>query len=134
MTPVNVVCIKWGDKYPAYYVNRLHGGVKRFLRRPFRFILNNSQATVANVYLAMYPTPLLARAMERDPTLIRRVWKLLNELTAEQLLSEGRVYGGGLHKLEPKELANVAVPGILALLPEGARPAHQAEMFAELMA
>lgn len=39
MTAVaNVVCIKWGDKYPPYYVNRLYGGVQRFLSRPFRFL------------------------------------------------------------------------------------------------
>jgi hypothetical protein len=31
-------------------------------------------------------------------------------------LTEGRVYGGGLHKIEPKELAQVAVEEIAALL------------------
>lgn len=35
--PINVVCIKWGEKYPAYYVNRLYRGVTRFLDRPFVF-------------------------------------------------------------------------------------------------
>ena len=86
--------------------------------RPFRFIRNNSMATVANVYLAMYPTPILARAMKRDTTLIRRVWEVLNQITPGQLLSEGRVYGGGLHKLEPKELANVCATAIAKLLPD----------------
>lgn len=100
--------------------------------RPFRFILNSSRATVANVYLAMYPSPALRRAMAHDPGLIRRVWQVLNAITPEKLLSEGRVYGGGLHKLEPKELANVPVPGIAALLPHTDRPAKQADLFAEL--
>lgn len=86
--------------------------------RPFRFILNQSKATVANVYLAMYPTPVLARALAENPGLIRPVWEALNRVTPEQLLGEGRVYGGGLHKLEPKELANVPVPEIAALLPD----------------
>ena len=99
--------------------------------RPFRFILNNSQATVANVYLAMYPTPLLARALAADAQLIRRVWQALNDITAEQLIGEGRVYGGGLHKLEPRELANVPVPQIMNLLPRHTRPPKQGEMFAE---
>lgn len=36
-SPINVVCIKWGEKYPAYYVNRLYRGVGRFLDRPFTF-------------------------------------------------------------------------------------------------
>lgn len=84
--------------------------------RPFRFILNRSQATVANVYLAMYPTPRLARALEREPNSIHSVWEALNRITPDQLLGEGRVYGGGLHKLEPKELANVPVPEIEALV------------------
>ncbi len=38
MTAANVVCIKWGDKYPSYYVSQLYFGVRRFLGRPFRFI------------------------------------------------------------------------------------------------
>lgn len=87
--------------------------------RPFRFILNQSNATVANVYLAMYPTPILACALAKNPTIIRHVWEVLNSITPEQLLGEGRVYGGGLHKLEPKELANVPVPQLVALLPDG---------------
>lgn len=85
--------------------------------RPFRFILNSSNATVANVYLAMYPMRALAAAMAREPSLIRSIWKSLNEIAPEELLGEGRVYGGGLHKLEPKELANVALPGIDAIIP-----------------
>ncbi|GGB97372.1 hypothetical protein GCM10011352_24360 [Marinobacterium zhoushanense] len=35
--PVNVVCLKWGTKYPAEYVNRLFRMVRRQLHRPFRF-------------------------------------------------------------------------------------------------
>jgi len=84
--------------------------------RPFRFILNHSQATVANVYLAMYPTQALTHAIEQKPELMRRVWMVLNQIDPEKLLGEGRVYGGGLHKLEPKELANVPVPELAELL------------------
>lgn len=35
---VNIVCMKWGTRYPAYYVNRLLAAVKVHLSRPFRFI------------------------------------------------------------------------------------------------
>ena len=89
---------------------------------------------MANVYLAMYPTPILARAIARDPGLIRRVWQALNAITPDQLLGEGRVYGGGLHKLEPNELASVPVPQIAALLPDAERPAKQADLPVELAA
>lgn len=36
--PVNVLCIKWGTKYGAGYVNRLYRGVQEHLSRPFRFL------------------------------------------------------------------------------------------------
>lgn len=98
---------------------------------PFRFILNGSRATVANVYLAMYPTTTLANAIARDTRLMRRIWNELNHLTSERVLGEGRVYGGGLHKLEPKELANVAVPEIADLLAPYERPAKQPQLFVE---
>ena len=100
-------------------------------RSPFRFIRNHSQATVTNVYLAMYPTPTLSRAMHEDSGLLRRIWQALNRLEPADLLSEGRVYGGGLHKLEPQELSNVPVSGIAALLPSEYREiaATQADLF-----
>ena len=84
--------------------------------RPFRFILNNSKATAANVYLMLYPKPLIAKAFEKKPELKRQVWKALNSLHPDSLLKEGRVYGGGLHKLEPKELGNVSVNSVKVLL------------------
>ena len=100
-------------------------------KKPFRFILNRSRATVANVYLAMYPKPALTRAMQRDSHLIRKIWESLNRLTPEEMLSEGRVYGGGLHKLEPKELGNVPVPEAAGLFTDSERPSRQAELFAQ---
>ena len=111
------------------YLGRTSSGRER----PFRFILNRSRATVANVYLAMYPTPLLARALNRDPNLIERIWKILNDITTEHLLGEGRVYGGGLHKLEPKELGNVPIPQIMELLTATERPVRQGDFLEEVV-
>lgn len=101
--------------------------------RPFRFILNGSRATVANVYLALYPTSFMARAIAQDSTLLRKVWSALNQLSPEALLGEGRVYGGGLHKLEPRELSNVPVAFLQGLLPDASVPtrASQLALFAE---
>ena len=90
--------------------------------KPFRFILNHSQATAANVYLLLYPTPVLAKALAANPTFVRTVWHWLNAIQSTELLDEGRVYGGGLHKLEPKELARVKADELHALL-SGAVPA-----------
>ena len=88
---------------------------------PFRFILNHSKATAANVYLLLYPKPVLAQHLAKSPELLRKIWERLTLITGETLVGEGRVYGGGLHKLEPKELANVPAEGILDLVPDARR-------------
>jgi adenine-specific DNA-methyltransferase len=100
--------------------------------RPFRFILNASRATVANVYLALYPHPRLASGLAADPSVVRRIWEALNRIPAEKLLGEGRVYGGGLHKLEPRELANVPVPELEELLPAAKNESAQTRFDGEL--
>jgi hypothetical protein len=35
--PVNIVCMRWGTRYPAVYVNRLYEMVQRRLKKPFNF-------------------------------------------------------------------------------------------------
>ena len=84
--------------------------------RPFRFILNHSMATATNVYLMLYPKPALAKALLEKPELLKEVWQALNKISDEALMGEGRVYGGGLHKLEPRELGNAMVVDILTVL------------------
>lgn len=84
--------------------------------RPFRFLLNNSKATATNVFLMLYPQPLLANQLALNPGAIRNLWEALNAIKPETLLGEGRVYGGGLHKLEPKELANVPADDLAAIV------------------
>lgn len=83
---------------------------------------------MANVYLALYPTPLLAREMARDPELLRKIWNALNTLSPRTLLGEGRVYGGGLHKLEPRELSNVPAAFIQDLLPKNSLPRRSKQL------
>lgn len=95
------------------------GDIKR--NRPFRFILNHSKATVANVYLLLYPKPFLANELLRDPELARRIWLLLNSIPLNTLFDEGRIYGGGLHKMEPGELANLPADFLLEFIPEAMR-------------
>ena len=85
---------------------------------PFRFILNLSRATAANVYLNLYPKPFLSRFINEHPSIKKRIWEGLNNISSESLIEEGRVYGGGLHKMEPRELANTSAESLLASLPE----------------
>ena len=86
--------------------------------RPFRFILNHSKATATNVYLMLYPKPALAKVLLDKPELLKDVWQALDRISDEALMGEGRVYGGGLHKLEPRELGNALAERILEVLPK----------------
>ena len=38
MDKVNIICMKWGTKFPAEYVNKLYGMVKRNITVPFHFV------------------------------------------------------------------------------------------------
>jgi hypothetical protein len=82
-------------------------GRSRDGKHPFRFLWNRSQATAHNVYLMLYPTGPLRAALKRHPELHANVFEALQRITPEQLITEGRVYGGGLHKVEPRELAQI---------------------------
>ena len=94
------------------YIGRTDGKNKR----PFRFILNQSLAVATNSYLLLYPKDNLKAILKIRPKLLKAIWKELNQIPADVLLGEGRVYGGGMHKLEPKELANVNVSKLEKIL------------------
>jgi hypothetical protein len=85
-------------------------------KKPFRFILNHSKAIVANSYLILYPNPELTNLITREPSMAEKLLDALNNITRTAILDEGRVYGGGMHKVEPKELANVPANEIFSLI------------------
>jgi hypothetical protein len=71
----------------------------------------------ANVYLLLYPKKPLAQAIKAKPELGGLLWQMLKSITPEVLRGEGRVYGGELYKMEPKELGNVSAHSIVSVLP-----------------
>lgn len=81
-------------------------------QNPFRFILNHSQAIAPNVYLNMYPKAPLVRQINEKPGVKNTIWRALQAIPVEKLVGEGRVYGGGLYKLEPRELGNLLAADI----------------------
>ena len=81
----------------------------------FRFILNESRAIATNSYLLLYPKAQYIDKF-RNEKLRYLVWNILNNIPKERLCSCGRVYGGGLYKLEPKELMNTPVPEMEEIL------------------
>ncbi len=54
---VNIVCLKWGTKYPAHFVNRLYAGVKRHLKRPFRFVCFTNEPEGLRPEVEVQPIP-----------------------------------------------------------------------------
>lgn len=105
-------------------------GRTRHGKDPFRFFWNRSQATAHNVYLMLYPKGPLREALRKEPELAAAVFGALQRITPEQLICQGRVYGGGLHKVEPKELAQISARPVLDALRARTRVEHQSSLFA----
>jgi adenine-specific DNA-methyltransferase len=82
-------------------------GRKKENGKTFRFFWNRSAATAANTYLLLYPVGSLKAALANDPGIALRVLELLKSLGATAFTEQGRVYGGGLFKMEPRELGRV---------------------------
>ena len=59
MNQVNVLCMKWGTKYPADYVNRLQRMVARHLSIPHRFICLTDDASGFNDKIESFPIPTM---------------------------------------------------------------------------
>lgn len=53
----NVICMKWGTKFPPLYVNRLHSMVKRHLARPHRFVCFTDDPAGLDPGVEHFPMP-----------------------------------------------------------------------------
>ncbi len=54
---VNVLCLKYGVRYPAQYANKLQEGVKRNLQRPHKFYCCTDDPTGLNPGIEVIPFP-----------------------------------------------------------------------------
>jgi hypothetical protein len=98
--------------------------------RPFRFIWNRSQAIGTNLYLMLYPQGGFAAMLREYPDKAAEVFALLGQIAAHELRGEGRVYGGGLNKIEPSELGRVSAEAFLQRWPQlRATVQRQGELF-----
>ena len=83
---------------------------------PFRVILNQSRAIATNVYLMLYPKKPLRREMAGEAS-ERAVLASLNRIVEAEWETSRRVYGGGLYKVEPRELASISADALVDALP-----------------
>ncbi|HJT20218.1 MAG TPA: hypothetical protein VJ746_07095 [Nitrospira sp.] len=100
-------------------------------KQPFRFILNRSQAIGTNLYLMLYPRAELAAMLSQQIDRINDVFAMLGQVTGHELRGEGRVYGGGLNKIEPSELARISAVQFIRRWPQliALQLKHQCELF-----
>jgi hypothetical protein len=97
---------------------------------PFRFVWNRSKAVATNLYLMLTPIGGLSAMLARYPERESLIHEWLGKLTSGELRGEGRVYGGGLNKIEPNELSRISTQSLVERWPELIRePNHQMNLF-----
>ncbi|MCP4168096.1 MAG: XamI family restriction endonuclease [Chloroflexi bacterium] len=112
------------QRQPAMYMATYMVRSREKSANPFRFFLNLSQAIAANVFLLLYPKPVVIASIDGCEDRRLALLDILNGLTRGHVVRAGRTYGGGLHKLEPKELADLRLQDV----PDWLRIEVQAEL------
>jgi hypothetical protein len=74
-----ILCMKWGTKYGADYVNRLYGMVRRHLRGEFRFVCLTDRSEGVRSEVQCLPIPDLALPQG----IPERGWKKLTTFAAD---------------------------------------------------
>ncbi len=92
------------------------GKSKSEIDNPFRFILNHTDAVATNSYMMLYPKENILKVLSRNPESSFDIWKALRSISRYDLESQGRVYGGGLKKIEPRELSKVRCEELTKLI------------------
>lgn len=92
------------QRQPSLYLATYMGRASNKSDTPIRFYLNLSDALVTNVYLHLYPRSMLMRLLAGSRERMLELLDALNRISMADVVQNGRSYGGGLHKVEPKEL------------------------------
>ena len=88
--------------------------MSRNAEEPFRLLLNLSNAVVTNVFLMVYPKFNWQKTIKSQPDFLYKLHQELLNIKGATFITAGRVYGGGLFKLEPKELMDTPIDNILS--------------------
>ncbi len=74
----NIICMKWGTKYGADYVNKLHSMVQRHLTIPHRFICFTDDSSGITPGIEVFPLPEMALPADAP----ERGWNKLSTMGA----------------------------------------------------
>ena len=85
-------------------------GRKSNIGKAIRFYRNKSKAVATNAYYMLYPKSWILQKVENLGKFCDLFYEALRSLDQARIIMQGRSYGGGLHKVEPKELEDVTVP------------------------
>ena len=78
----------------------------------------------------LYPKNGLAMMLRQQADRGADVLSLLRQVTGDELRGEGRVYGGGLNKIEPNELARISAVSFVQRWPQlGSAVQRQEKLF-----
>jgi hypothetical protein len=78
----------------------------------------------------LYPKGPLRDLLKAHPESEAQIFETLQKISPERFISEGRVYGGGLHKVEPKELAKIPAGFLLEKFDDALQLGRQRLLFA----
>ena len=92
---------------PSLYLASYMGRTGANGKQAIRFFLNRSKGIVTNGFICLYPKSflrdLIADSVDRETELLN----VLNAIPSTCVEAAGRHYGGGLKKIEPRELAGI---------------------------
>lgn len=81
----NILTMKWGTRYGAEYVNRLHHAVQRHLQHPHRFLCFTDDPTGIEPGIEIHPLPAIELPMPAAVTGWRKLSLFRDDLPAEGL-------------------------------------------------
>lgn len=64
----------------------------------------------------LYRKDVLKDVIVQSPDILHKICETLTNITASDLKYDSRIYGGGLKKIEPNELACVRFPRLRELM------------------
>ena len=113
---------------PPLFVATYMGRSRSNSVAPIRFLLNRSRAVATNVFICLYPKLELQSLLQQRKEREVEILEMLNKIPVARLRSAGRIYGGGLQKIEPRELRAVRAKNLPEWL--SYKETVQSELFA----